>query len=111
MKQRNSTVNGFKNAFFSGFTTNEIANVIHHIITKHPTLSGMYHLASNRISKFDLLTLINDEYNLNITINPESDFHCDRSLDMSKFIEATGYQAPLWSSMIHQMHTEQGNRT
>ena len=71
----------------------------------------MYHLASNRISKFDLLTLINDEYNLNITINPESDFHCDRSLDMSKFIEATGYQAPLWSSMIHQMHTEQGNRT
>lgn len=106
-QQRNKTVNGYKEAFFSGFTTNELARIITLLITEHPKLCGTYHVASNRISKYDLLMLINDIYDLKVTINPESEFYCDRSLQMTSFSNITGYQAPTWSDMIQNMYTEE----
>jgi dTDP-4-dehydrorhamnose reductase len=35
-----------------------------------------------------------------VTIHPYDDFVIDRSLDSSRFREATGYQPPSWGEMV-----------
>jgi len=106
LKNKDQTVKGFQQAFFSGLTTNELVNVIDLVITKYPDLHGVYQIASERISKYDLLQLINEIYQLNITIEPDNSFMCDRSLNMARFHSATGYKAPDWNEMILAMYKE-----
>jgi dTDP-4-dehydrorhamnose reductase len=106
LSQRGTAIKGFSDAHFTGFTSNELAFIIHLVISKHPKLCGLYHVASQKISKYDLLSLINHYYDLNLTIAKEQSFYCDRSLQMQRFIEATGYKAPRWDEMISTMHRD-----
>ena len=69
----------------------------------HPYLSGIYHLSSGRISKYDLLLKLRDALNLDIEVLPEDGTECDRSLDGSRFAEAIGYQSPSWDALIKQL--------
>ena len=48
-------VKGYKRAIFSGFTTQAIARVILDYVLPHPELSGVWQVASQPISKYDLL--------------------------------------------------------
>ncbi|MCO6509245.1 MAG: SDR family oxidoreductase [Aridibacter famidurans] len=97
------TVRGFTNAFFSGFTTEALADIIAGRILLNPDLEGLYHVASERISKFDLLSLINERLDLGITIEPDEDLAIDRSLDASKFERETGFRTPGWTEMIESL--------
>jgi dTDP-4-dehydrorhamnose reductase len=97
-------VRGYKKAIYSGLTTIALANVVADILEKHPNLSGMYHVASRPISKFDLLCLINEIYGLNVQIEPDDEFACDRSLDGSRFCKETGFNPPTWAEMVAEMH-------
>jgi dTDP-4-dehydrorhamnose reductase len=106
LSQRGGRVRGFKNAIFSGFTTQALADVITKIILAHSGLSGLWHVAADPISKFDLLTLVKQTYGLNIEIEPDEDFLCNRSLDGSRFREETGIRAPSWPEMIEQLHSD-----
>ena len=54
LSQRGTTVNGFKRAVFSGFTTEALAVIIGEILVRHPELFGVWHVASEPINKFDL---------------------------------------------------------
>ena len=62
----------------------------------------MYHVASEPISKFDLLCMVRDIMGLDIQIEPNTEFVCDRSLVMDRFATATGYAAPSWREMIEE---------
>ena len=101
--QKGRTVKGFTKAIFSGFPTVELAPIIEHVLVKTPGIYGVYHVASDAISKYDLLTLIRDRLNLPITIERDSTFKCDRSLDASRFQKDTGYLPPSWEVMIDHM--------
>jgi len=50
------------------------------------------------ISKLDLLTKIRDAMKLNIEIEPYDDPPCDRSLSAARFLAATGYPVPAWTT-------------
>lgn len=104
--QRDGRVRGFKRAMFSGFTTQALAEVIGKIIVEQPELSGVWHVAAEAISKFDLLTLVKQTYGLAIEIEPDETFICDRSLDGSRFLETTGIQVPSWPEMIKAMRDD-----
>lgn len=100
LSQQGKTVRGFRRAIFSGFTTRALAETIAWLIADHPELQGVWHVAAEAISKFDLLTLIKQTAGLEIEIEPDDTFHCDRSLDGTRFREATGFVPPTWSDMI-----------
>ena len=100
MSHRGGRVRGFNNAIFSGFCTPALAHIIADLVEHHPTLHGIYHVAADSINKFELLTLINETAKLNICIEPDESFACDRSLDGSKFRAATGFVPPSWSDMV-----------
>lgn len=103
LSQRGSRVRGFKRAIFSGFTTLALAEVIAKIIVDHPDLSGIYHVAAEPISKFDLLTLVQQTYGLAVEIEPDETFVCDRSLNGSRFRAATNLVPPSWPDMVTDM--------
>jgi len=98
------TIKGFTKAIFSGFTTQEMARIIELILVKHPSSFGLWHVASIPISKYDLLKTLKGYLNRNqLDIEPYDDFVCDRSLNASQFLEATGYQPPSWDAMLKEL--------
>lgn len=99
-------VQGFTNAIFTGFPAIEIARIVAEYVIPNKKLNGLYHLSSNQISKHDLLRLVAKYYNKNIIIEPYSDFHCDRSLDSSRFRAETGYSPPPWEKLVESMHND-----
>ena len=96
-------VKGFKRAIFSGFTTFELSRIIEHLIVHFPKSYGLYHVAADPISKYDLLSMIKQSMKLSIQIEPETDFECDRSLDSSKFRNQFNYSPPSWHAMIDEL--------
>lgn len=103
LTQRGKTVRGFKRAVFSGFTTAALADVMGDIIADHPQLRGTWHVAADPINKFDLLSLVRQTYELDVEIEPDETFVCDRSLDGGRFRQATGFAPRPWPEMIKQM--------
>lgn len=100
----NGTVKGFTRAVFSGLPTVVLARVIRDHVLPRPDLCGLYHVASTPISKYDLLCLIRTIYGKSINILPDDSLVIDRSLNASRFYEATGYRSPEWEAMIQAMH-------
>jgi dTDP-4-dehydrorhamnose reductase len=99
-------IKGYKRAVFSGFTTAELSRVLEMLIVKHPNATGLYHVSSEPISKYDLLCLIRDKLGLATEIRPDYDFHCDRSLDSTRFRRRFDYQPPGWEAMIDELAAE-----
>jgi dTDP-4-dehydrorhamnose reductase len=102
-QKEGATINGYKRAIFSGFTTDEISSIIMNHVIPHPELTGLYHVSSDFISKYDLLQIVNREFGRKINIQPDEDFLMDRSLDSTRFRQITGYQPPSWDEMIREM--------
>ena len=97
-------VRGFKKAVFSGLPTVEIAQIIRDYVIPNPCLHGLYHLSSEPINKYELLSLVAEVYAKNIEIIPDESLVIDRSLDSSRFRNVTGFQPKPWSEMIMAMH-------
>lgn len=96
-------IKGFSNAIFSGLTTFEIAKFIKNFIIPDTKISGIYHLSSVPISKYNLLKLINDYYDLNHKITKFDEIIIDRSLNSNQLKKLTGYSPPEWDQMISEM--------
>lgn len=79
-------VYGYKNYYFSGITTNFLAELI--IKTIDLDVKGIINIGSkNKISKYNLLNIINKEYNLNKKIIPSKvNKKIDRSLNVNRMI-------------------------
>ncbi|MGI9227415.1 MAG: dTDP-4-dehydrorhamnose reductase family protein [Gammaproteobacteria bacterium] len=105
------TIKGYSNAIFTGFTTRELAFILEVLITQHPGLSGLWHVSSNPISKYQLLTDLAMKLNRkDIEIIEDKEFQCDRSLDGSKFTLATGYIPPSWDEMLDKLAAQIKNQ-
>lgn len=100
---QNGPINGFQRAIFSGFTTDELSRVVLDYVLPNPALQGLYHVAANPISKYDLLHLFNQNYGRGVQIHPQTTFECDRSLVGTRFAQATGYVPPAWPDMVAAM--------
>jgi dTDP-4-dehydrorhamnose reductase len=104
---QNGSCLGYTNAIFSGLPTVVLAQIIRDIVIPNENLFGVYHVASQPISKFNLLRLISDIYNKSIAILPDNNLVLDRSLNSERFRNATGYVAPEWPKLIKLMHDYQ----
>ncbi len=97
-------VKGFRKAIFSGLPTVELSRVIADYVLPNPNLNGLFHVAAQPIDKYSLLKLIGDTYEKSVELIPEDDFKIDRSLNPTKFKNATGYESPDWQELIRRMH-------
>jgi len=97
----------FSNAIFSGLPSVVLAQIVRDVIIPRPDLFGIYHIASNPISKCNLLRLIADVYGKEIEILPDKKISINRSLSAERFRIATGYTPPDWQSLVKLMHSYQ----
>ena len=103
LSQHGTTIKGYTNAIYSGFTTIEMAKIVERILTQHQSLFGLWQVASEPISKYDLLKLCQSKLGWKGTIEPDDSFVCDRSLNGERFKLATGYEPPNWEKMITEL--------
>ncbi len=94
----------FTRAIFSGFPVVALAGIMRDVIVPRPELSGIYHVAAQPISKFDLLSLVAEIYGKSIEMVPDDRVVIDRSLNAERFRKVTGYVAPDWRELVTQMH-------
>ncbi len=106
LSQKNKSVKGYAGVIFSGFTATALCAILKNVITYYEDLKGIYHVSSEPISKFDLLSLIKEKMALNIEIITCDEFKCDRSLDSSMFRKETSYCPPSWEDMIDKLAGE-----
>lgn len=96
-------VRGYRRAVFSGLPTVELARIVRDVVIPRPDLAGVYHVAAAPIAKHDLLELVAREYGKTIRIEPDDSMVIDRSLDATRFKDATGYVAPDWPELVRRM--------
>ncbi len=99
---------GFTKAIYSGFPTNSLARIIEKIILPkfmQGEVSGLYHVSTEPISKYDLLKKIASVYKKEINIIPYEDFEIDRSLNSDRFRAEFNYQPESWGYLVEEMHT------
>lgn len=97
-------IKGYTRAIFSGLPTVELARVVRDVVLPRVALSGLYHVASEPISKYDLLKLVAEVYGKSIEIVADDAVVIDRSLNAERFREATGYVAPPWPELVKRMY-------
>lgn len=78
---QNTTVNGYINHFWNGVTCLELSKYISTLIDSNNYWKGVRHCFSpDTVSKYQLVSYIDQIYELNNTINPVMSEYCDRSL-------------------------------
>ena len=94
------TINGFKNVFWSGVTTLELAKAIHFSIENN--ISGLWNVTNGEaISKFDLLKTIIKTFSINkLKLEPNTDKISDKSL---KSIRDINYKVPSYDRMLEEL--------
>jgi dTDP-4-dehydrorhamnose reductase len=102
-QQDGRTVHGYRQAIFSGLTTRAFAELLTRVIADHPQLSGIWHVASPAISKYELLKLVKEVHRLDVTLRPDDSVCCDRSLNGRRFERQTNLRPPPWPQMIERM--------
>lgn len=100
---QHGTVKGFAKAIFSGLPTVELARIMRDVVIPRPDLHGLYHVAAEPISKFDLLELVADCYGKPIDIVRDESLVIDRSLSAARFNCEAGYSPPAWPELVRRM--------
>ena len=112
LAQRGKTVQGYQKSLYSGVTTNYLAGLVARLIESHPGLHGLYQVASQTITKYDLLCLIRRAFRLDIEIQPVEGEIADRTMRADRFLAATGCACPSWPELIeanlHRPHALRG---
>lgn len=94
------TVNGYSNVYWTGITTLELAKGIHKAIEQN--IKGLYHLVSEKISKYELLNLIKEIWDIDIRILEDFDHKNDKSLLNNR--DDFNYKIPSYYQMLMELH-------
>lgn len=97
---------GFSKVLYSGVTTVYMARLVAKIIKKDINLTGIYNVSSKPISKFKLLHLINDNFNLGLVINEDQSLKSNKTLDALKIKKDIGLEPADWKELIVELKND-----
>jgi dTDP-4-dehydrorhamnose reductase len=101
---RGSEVRGYSEAIYSGLPTTTVGRTLIELVNSTTlSLSGIYHVASEQISKFELLKRVNEALSLGHHILPDLSVKIDRSLSDTRFRAATGTSRPDWGTLVAEL--------
>jgi dTDP-4-dehydrorhamnose reductase len=99
ISQKHNTINGYSNAMWSGLTTIELSKFIIWSLDKN--ITGIVHATNSvGISKYNLIKLINQTFNLEINLLEYKDYEIDKTLLNTKIND---YNFPSYIKMIEEM--------
>ncbi len=101
---QSGTVPGYRRVLYNGLTTPELTRVIERVLATAPDLRGVWHVASQPISKYDLLTLLYDKVGrTDVELVPQDEPVSDRTLCAEAFQNAVGYLPAAWDGMLDEL--------
>ena len=104
ISQKSKNVKGFTNALYSGVSTFFLSKTVALIIEQHADLNGLYQLATDSpISKFELLSLVKNVFQLDTTIIPDDTFVSKPTLNGSKLKNILSLRIPDWPEMLDEI--------
>ena len=107
LSQKNESIKGFKNAMYSGVSTNFLAKTVGDIIEFFPELYGLRQLSiKNPISKYDLLMIAKDKFNKSVDIIADKKFKIDASLNGDLLRKEISYGNPNWNDMMEELSAD-----
>ncbi|HLC99824.1 MAG TPA: sugar nucleotide-binding protein [Patescibacteria group bacterium] len=102
-KQEGQTIKGFTNHLWNGITTKEFGNICDRIVndrSKYPK-TGLYHIFSNDVSKYDMVMKFKEKYRVNVTIEKAAPAPVDRRMrsiyDLHKKLEIPSFDEMITS--------------
>lgn len=98
--RRGGRVTGYQGAIYSGLTTTALGDVVARVLSHHPDLEGVWHVAGPRIDKHALLVALRDAFAIDVAVDHVPEPRIDRSLDGGAFAARTGIGVPDWGTMI-----------
>ena len=105
LSQEGQQTKGFINHLWNGITTKEFGKICDKIISgtvAHPG-SGIYHVFSNDVTKYEMVTKFKDKYGINVGIEPfEAPVVVDRRLSTVQDFNAQ-LQIPSFEQMIEEL--------
>lgn len=102
-------INGFSKVIYSGVTTVYMARLVAEITENHQNLNGIYNIASIPISKYELIHLINDNFDLGLIINDYQSEVSNKTLNASKIEKEIGIESPHWNDLIAELKKDYMN--
>jgi dTDP-4-dehydrorhamnose reductase len=109
INNKEKEIYGFSRVMYSGVTTVYMARLVADLIDNHKNLCGIYNIASKPISKFELLHLINDNFDLGLIINDNKTVISNKTLNASKIEKEIGLQPPSWDELIFELKKDYMN--
>jgi dTDP-4-dehydrorhamnose reductase len=107
LHQSGPRIRGFRQAWYSGISTIELARIIGDIIEYQPDLTGLYHLSlPEPINKYELLCLARDAFGRNIEIEPDDSVVTYRTLDGGRLRKKMKIELPPWPEMMAALAAE-----
>jgi len=103
--EKNKTVFGFTNHLWNGVTCLEFAKICKKMIDNDLFWVGTKHLHSNTVNKKELVEMISEVFNLNVTVvEKQTDVACDRSLS-TIYDTANVFSIPPLYEQINELYT------
>ncbi|PIP88835.1 MAG: hypothetical protein COW01_14545 [Bdellovibrionales bacterium CG12_big_fil_rev_8_21_14_0_65_38_15] len=96
-------IGGYSESFYSGITTSVLSREILKIIKSYKDLNGLYQISGPSISKYELLSLINEKFDMKVDIKKSNEIRSNKVLLSKKYSLETGYVAPSWLDMITEL--------
>lgn len=101
---KNKEINGYVNHLWNGVTCLQLAKIIDEMIKKELFWKGVRHIFSPvSVSKFELVSIINDKYNLNIKINKFQTIECVNKTLTTLFNVNDNFNLPNLKEQIEEM--------
>lgn len=102
--QEGKTAKGFANHFWNGITTREFGNICGKIIENRNAYpqTGLFHVFSTDVSKYDMLLKFKEKYKVNVTIEPVEAPPVDRRLSTTYDL-CSRLQVPNFEKMIDEL--------
>ena len=107
LKNRGNQVVGYSNAIYSGLTTFSLSVVMNSLLTVGSSVSGLVHVASNPLSKYQLITELNSRLGLGIDVKIDESVAINRSLRASDRLKQLGIKIPSWDQMLDDFCKDQ----
>lgn len=103
LSQKNQKVKGFAKAMYSGLSTNVVAEEVVKRISAKTKLHGLYQMAGESVSKYELLKMINEIFHVNAEIEAFDQYVADKTLSSELYSAATGFVRPHWKKMLTEV--------
>lgn len=103
LKQNNKSIRGFTEVIYSGITTVKMAEIVLRVINFFPNLTGIYNVSSKSISKFFLLKLCNESFDIKARIEKDNTYASNKNLISDNFFNEIALDQPNWVDLIEQL--------